>query len=331
MNDTKITVLYHKNCIDGLVAALNFYALYKEQGILDNVIFFPVQYSDGLPPKELLENRFVVVLDFSFSYANTLEIIAQCENFLMLDHHQSAIDNLFQESMFPTAYVKHSPPGSRRFTMVNDKAHIVIDKDKSGATLAYDAVSATITNVYTRIALGYISTRTEDRDNWKFEFYDSKALHEYLSSLLSDVSRVYDAIFNTEKTPMEELQSGIEWGNVRVEFRAALAKSYAAKAVIVPFMGYDVPVVNVSSDFASIVGDFLGKENPFAVMYVVTADKVLVSLRSNTEKGVNVKYIAAKFGGGGHDNAAGFSIPHDMLGTLVTGKLGPCHPFFDNI
>ena len=331
MSATKTTVMYHKNCIDGLTAALCYYAFFKEIDALDEITFVPVQYGDNSVSEELVKDRRVVVLDFSFSYEKTLSIIEQSAGFLMLDHHQSAIDNLFQEGMFPDAVVRHSHPDSRIFKMVNSKANILIDKDKSGATLAYSAVNPTLDNVYTRVALGYICARVEDRDNWKFQFHDSKALHEYLSSLKGDISFVYDAIFNTEKTPIEELQSGIEWGHARVEFREDLAKSYAAKAVVVPFMGYDVPVVNVSSDFASLVGDYLGKENPFAVMYVVTTEKILVSLRSNSKTGVNVKAIAAKFGGGGHDNAAGFSIPHDLLGALVTGKLGPCHPFFDKI
>lgn len=332
MLENQITVMYHKNCIDGLMAAVNYYALYQEHGFADSVTFLPVQYGEPLPPMKFIEDRVVIALDFSFTYPQTQEIIKACKHFTMLDHHQSAIDNLMQEGMFPDAEVWWSVNrDKKKYTVNGDNYYIVIDKEKSGATLAYDEVHQSIATVETLRALCYLSQRVADRDLWKFEFHDSKAVYEFMSCLKGDVDKVYNAIFKTTSTPMREIQDWLSWGDVRVQFREELALNYAMKAVVVPFMGYDAPVVNVASDFASLVGDLLGKENPLAVMYVVTVDKVLVSLRSNAAAGVNVKEIAAKFGGGGHDHAAGFSIPHEMLSELLTGKLGPRHPFFDKL
>ncbi len=331
MSDTKITVMYHKNCIDGLMSAVNYYAMYKEKDLLSSVTFLPVQYGEPLPPLELIKDRVVIVLDFSFSYAQTQEIIKICKQFSMLDHHQSAIDNLMQEGLFPDALFNSAAIVQCTHLVAGANYRILIDKDKSGATLAYYSVLSSIANVQTLAALKYLSVRVADRDLWKFEFHDSKAVHEFLSHIRGDVGRVYDTIFKTVQTPMQEINDWVNWADVRVTFREELAMNYAKKAVVVPFMGYDTPVVNVASDFASLVGDFLGKENPLAAMYVVTNDKVLVSLRSNQATGVNVKEIAAKFGGGGHDHAAGFSIPHDMIGVLVKGELSPCHPYFDKL
>ena len=42
-------------------------------------------------------------------------------------------------------------------------------------------------------------------------------------------------------------------------------------------------------------------------------DKRIYSLRSQGENGVDVSMIASKFGGGGHRNAAGFSIEKPQI------------------
>ena len=48
-------------------------------------------------------------------------------------------------------------------------------------------------------------------------------------------------------------------------------------------------------------------------MYFETKDKRIYSLRSQGENGVDVSMIASKFGGGGHRNAAGFSIEKPQI------------------
>jgi fructose-specific component phosphotransferase system IIB-like protein len=56
------TILYHKNCNDGLIAALNFYAYFKENNQLNDVIFLPVQYGEKLPNESMLKGREVYVV-----------------------------------------------------------------------------------------------------------------------------------------------------------------------------------------------------------------------------------------------------------------------------
>jgi oligoribonuclease NrnB/cAMP/cGMP phosphodiesterase (DHH superfamily) len=50
------------------------------------------------------------------------------------------------------------------------------------------------------------------------------------------------------------------------------------------------------------------KKCPYAVGFIVLPDKTVYSLRSRQHEDVDVSAIAKKYGGGGHKNAAGFSI-----------------------
>ena len=79
--------------------------------------------------------------------------------------------------------------------------------------------------------------------------------------------------------------------------------------------GYEVPVVNTHPMFFSDVGHALSKDAPFAACYMDKSGSRLFSLRSN-ENGVDVSEIAKSYGGGGHQNAAGFEVQLDQLAAV---------------
>ena len=72
--------------------------------------------------------------------------------------------------------------------------------------------------------------------------------------------------------------------------------------------GHLVPVVNASMFMSSEVAGELSEGHPFAAVYAETEKGVIWSLRSRAD-GVDVSDVAKKFGGGGHKNAAGFTVP----------------------
>lgn len=72
--------------------------------------------------------------------------------------------------------------------------------------------------------------------------------------------------------------------------------------------GYTVPVVNGSLFMSSEVAGELAEGHPFAAMYAETEKGVIWSLRSRND-GVDVSEVAKRYGGGGHKNAAGFTVP----------------------
>lgn len=315
------TILYHKNCNDGLVAALNFYAYFKERDELENITFLRVQYGEGLPDESLIKDREVYIVDFSYTRHDMAKIVELAGKTILLDHHESAIHNLFTGEKWFRGWVHNTVDASRgRYLMATENARIFVSKKHSGATLAYKEVGQYVKDDSVRVILSYLSSRAEDRDNWVFDYADSKAVHEYVRSLGSDLTKVYEAIFCGD---LNDLFKQVDKAQARVDMREELARNYAKMAKPVSFMGHTVPVVNVPSDFASIVGDILNKDAPFAVMYVVTDQKILLSLRSDKDKGVDVQEIAAQLLGGGHQAAAGCSIPHTELASFLKGNIQP--------
>lgn len=317
------TILYHKSCNDGLIAALNFYAYFKEKDELENIIFQPVQYGEGLPDETILKGRHVYVVDFSYHRQDMARLVELAGHVTLLDHHESAIHNLFTGEKWLTGEQHRSSDEKEGLYLLSSaKAGIWINKSRSGATLAYNEVGQFTKNDRIKTTLKYLSKRAEDRDNWVFAYEDSKAVHEYVRSLGFDLAKVYEATLGEGKT-IEDLFLKVKEAQIRVDMRDELARNYARMAKPIEFMGHTVPAVNVSSDFASMVGDILNKDAPFALMYVVTDQKILISLRSDKDKGADVQEIAAQLLGGGHRNASGCSIPLTELASLLKGKIQP--------
>ena len=313
------TVLYHKNCNDGLIAALNFYAYFKEKDELENIIFQPVQHGEGLPDESILKDRHVYVVDFSYHRQDMARLTELATKTTLLDHHESAIHNLFtgekwlKESSFTS---KEEDVGL--YLLISKNVKLRVDKSRSGASLAYREVGQFVEEGRIKTILEYLSKRAEDRDNWVFDYNDSKAVHQYIKSLGSDLKVVYDKLFNGD---INDIFSEVNKAQVRVDMHQELTEKYAKLAKPISFMGYTVPAINVPSDFSSAVGDILDKGAAFAIMYTVTDQKVLVSLRSDKVNGVDVQEIASVFSGGGHRNAAGFSIEHSELSSLLEGRI----------
>jgi nanoRNase/pAp phosphatase (c-di-AMP/oligoRNAs hydrolase) len=99
-----------------------------------------------------------------------------------------------------------------------------------------------------------------------------------------------------------------------LEYRKELTKKWAAKGIkkkvtLLDGTSFEVMVANVQADFSSDVCAAMYEKNPtiLAMTYVI-GEKVYVSLRSKQGVGPSAKNVAEVFGGGGHENAAGFSL-----------------------
>lgn len=83
-------VLFHGNCMDGLFAAL---AIHK---VTENLTFVPLYYNqlDMDNVYTQVAGRNVAMLDFSFAKSECDKIKGLANKFLVLDHHQTAEDNI---------------------------------------------------------------------------------------------------------------------------------------------------------------------------------------------------------------------------------------------
>jgi len=257
--------IYHKNCSDGFGAALAV-KTYADRNAIE-VEFFPAMYGDTPPD---VEGRHVVIVDFSYPRAVLESMALVSKSIIVLDHHKSAEENL------------------------EGLDYCIFDSSKSGAVLAWEHFLPTI-------PVPMLLQHIEDRDLWKFELADTKAISSGLRLLEMDFDE-WSYYLDSNKLP--EL---IATGTTILKYQDKLVKGAINKGFeMVLIGGVEVPCVN-STILASEIGHELSKDQPFAAVYFETLSERVYSLRS-AEGRMDVSKIAKLYGGGGHKHAAGFTI-----------------------
>ena len=150
-------VIYHANCPDGFGAA---WAAWKLLG--DRAQYLPASYGDPIPN---VAGKNVAILDFSYSRYDIKKMIEKANSLIVLDHHKTAQENL---AGIPEAQ---------------------LDMSRSGAIVSWQFFHG---SEDPPIFLRYI----EDRDLWRFELEDSKAVSAALTSLVDFTFESFDAMNN---------------------------------------------------------------------------------------------------------------------------------------
>lgn len=213
-------------------------------------------------------NKEVWILDYSFPRDVLLKMQSDAKSLRLLDHHKSA-----QKSLQNLDFV-------------------LFDMNRSGAGIAWDVMIGR-----KRPALiDYV----EDRDLWRFSLRDSKAYNAYVST----VSHTFE-----NWTYLSNLVTdvAIDRGRPVLSYIQRYIDSMAKHAGFFDYDGHKIPIVNAPYINTSELVGFLAQDALFAVGWFQRGDgKYQYSLRSREE--FDVSELAAKYGGGGHHNAAGFVI-----------------------
>lgn len=272
--------IYHANCADGFTAA---WAVWKKH---PDTEFHPGTY--GKEPPNCV-GRDVVMVDFSYKRDVLLQIAAAANTVLILDHHKSAAGDLVDLPANVTA---------------------IFDMNRSGAMMAWN-------HYHPDRSPSDLIVHVQDRDLWLFKREQTRAFqanlfsYEYsfenwdmVSSLCADDFKYHQFVAEGEAIERKHFK------DVKELIRAAAHRSVIA--------GHDVPTLNAPYFYSSDAGHQMSQGEAFAACYYDTADNRVYSLRSQPD-GADVSLIAAKFGGGGHKNAAGFRIKLDQLQTVAAG------------
>jgi c-di-AMP phosphodiesterase-like protein len=158
-------------------------------------------------------------------------------------------------------------------------------------------------NANVPLAIQYVS----DSDTWTNMMPDYKYINSYIYRSDNELT-----IENFDKLVLE-LEDKDKFEEIR-KIGKALRENYEAnvniyikKAELINFDGYEVYSVNAPSEIRSDLGHELAlKTNSFSVIYYYLEGKWKVSLRS--VKDFDVSIIAKNHGGGGHKNAAAFTV-----------------------
>lgn len=274
--------IYHANCLDGIAAAWAVWLALD--GELD---LYPAQYGE-VPPD--VTGRDVVIVDFSYKRDVLLQMHTQAKSILVLDHHKTAQTDL------------------------EGLDFCQFDMTRSGAQMAWDYF-------HPGERRPYLIDLVADRDLWQFKYPETKAVCAALFSYDLTV-QMFDLLVERGEDEIES--EGVAILRVHNKAVAEAAKHAIANELVVEDKAYRMAAVNAPANIISDLGNKLAETYDCALLWRVGVDnegtaKIFCSLRS---LGTNdVSELARMFGGGGHKNAAGFTLPIERLGTLGAGVL----------
>lgn len=267
-----IVVIYHGNCRDGFGAA---FAAWKEFG--DRASYLPLKTQSAVP--DGLIDKELYIVDYSYPKDVLESLRERNRSVVVIDHHKTAEDAVT------------SLPGN------------VFDLDHSGAVLAWQYFHP---DTAVPILLQYV----EDHDLWKFQLPRNREF----GAALGD----YDMDFDTwdmlaAKLEQEDFREEFyQHGTIIAAYEAKLIKNMLEYRERARFEGHDIYVLNASRIYRSILGNKLAELNAqeggpaMGIVYYRYGGAVHCSLRSRDN--FNVRELAEKYGGGGHDQAASFRV-----------------------
>ena len=234
-----------------------------------------IAVENQMPPPERLQGRTVYMVDFTYPRAITEQLIRDNVRVTALDHHLS----------------------SREVTELTHDFRY--SETHSGAVLAWEYF-------HPDAPVPFMLQVIEDIDLYRLTVPDSAVLSDWLDLYDFDF-KVYTKLVRSLETPA---------GRRRAVLRGTLVQQYRTKCVErivstnayeVDFDGHRVPALTTEL-FHAEAGRVLALGRPFSVVWRIRANGPYVSLRS-APGGVNVSELAARYGGGGHEHAAGFKVP----------------------
>ena len=243
----------------------------------DGAEYQPVYYGDQIPP-ERLTGRQVFILDFSYSPDVLHKIAQHVAKIVLLDHHKSAASQWIGVEPAP-----------------NIELHF--DMDRSGAQMAWDYFHSGSVRPPLIDHIG-------DRDLWRFAMADTKAF----CAGLSLVPTSFESWQIAAAHPADLISKGrIVLDVLQGQIDSALRKELRP----VTLCGYQGLATNAISNTSEIGQAIALRSGTFSLTYFIKGDEVICSLRSLPPFDVSV--IATYFGGGGHAQASGFTLPIDRF------------------
>lgn len=296
----KVVCVYHANCMDGFGAA------WAVRTAVQGAEFLPGDYGDPVPA--LTPDDQLIIVDFSYDPKVLIALAESGVDVLLLDHHKSAREDWEKVVTLDTTLLGYE--------YRTKKLRVVFSDKHSGAVLAWKwfRPATPVPGM-----LRYI----EDRDLWKWALPASKQINKYMNlvdktfSAFNNLDRMFDKPPTADADHVSEKmivmasmgQALVINDNKLIE--TIIKDSYSEHLIYNP---YEQPVlvgeINCPAPLASDACNLLLNLKPdigIAMAVRFQKDEMYVSARSRPD-GPDVSELARLFGGGGHKNAAGYSI-----------------------
>lgn len=328
---SKVLIVAHKDCIDGLAAAwcVKTYCTLKD--IRYEVLF--VQYKEEDQIFVAVENdptiTKVIFGDFSLNASAIEELkylmlstrdIPETVIIEVYDHHKFAMEEL------------------NKLNVDDGRVKIVADVTKSGALICFDSFIRDMNETeYSNIGVETLMTFISDRDLWEWKLNNSKEVNEYLRTAIkmNDIESfdlVVATLLDNHVNILEETRNNVDYkvytfdgvietGKMLLIKTENQVNSKVNKAVLTRVNGRYFYIINATENISELGNAICLKYSTPALIYFITEDnKVVCSMRS-IDNLAPVDSFAREFNGGGHPNAAGFVITLDQLKVMLEDEL----------
>lgn len=295
----KPLVIYHGPvCNDGFGAALAAHV-----GLSYEAEYYPMNYGKlrdefmmgTAEHTDLIRDRDVYVLDFSFKYYQLMVMADIAKKVVMIDHHKTAAIEIAEHIGLD------SKDKLWRHRSLDGKLEIMYDEMTSGAVQAwryFAGPDAEMPKLFQ--ALG-------DYDMWRFsEGGYADCLSLALNTMPKDL-RKWQMYINNVECDKLALQ-----GEMLLAYLQQRMDEMISHCLNVEIEGYKLKFINAPYFMASRLGNKIAKAWPLdechcACVYTITPQgSVILSFRSVNG---SARMFAQELGGGGHDNAAGAEVP----------------------
>ena len=267
---------YHAGCPDGFGAA---YSVWRAWG--DDGHYIGRSHDDRSVANDY-DDAFVVFVDIAPANEELRELAETAAHVLVLDHHVSA------RTRFDSDLSLHN-------TLAEAGHRVHFDLSHSGAMLAWQHFHP---DREPPALLSYV----EDQDLWNWALPRSAEVNAAIGSFPLDFE-TWDGL--AERSASDLAREGLPL--VRANRTLVQRALHASSRVLLD--GEWVEAINATSN-RSAIGHELAKRAAFGrkwgCVYLITGDRVSATLYSIGD--VDVSQTATHFGGGGHRNAAGFSV-----------------------
>jgi len=231
-------------------------------------------YGDEFPFNPV-EGDTTYIVDFSFPPEILMKIRGKV---IVMDHHQTAIDKLGNFSQY--------------------NIELVLDVTRSGARIAYDYFKDRVPS-----NMIFIVNYVQDYDLWKFDLTNSKVVNTYFNTLSRTEFMDWD---------VASQQSHAEWdknGFILLRQQRMLVEQHLDRAV--PSTNGVYATINAGCLQNEIAEELLLRHKDIEYVSVYHHNDMMgrtkYSLRSRPG-GYDVRAVAERFGGGGHQSAAGYVL-----------------------
>jgi len=266
-----VVVIYHAQCRDGFGSA---FAAWKKFG--DNATYIPQRTQVAVAD---FTDKEIYVLDYGLEEEVQRTLQATNKSVVVIDHHPSSEAGV-------TAFPQN-----------------IFDANHSGGVLSWQYF-------HPDTPVPELLCFIEDHDLWRFAMPDNRAFGAAMKEYDFDFQK-WDELLRRLEDPAFRA-AFINKGQIISQFEDNLVEGLMHYKERVLFEGHEVWALNVARTYRSILGHHLatlnaGTDQPeIGIVYYRNLGAVNISLRSNGD--ANVRVLAEKYGGGGHDNAASIKV-----------------------